>query len=173
MWQITDDLFLKSRQNEKWCCKYCDGEGKIAIDIRHDEMACIVKIDGSDNLLRHWGIEPNIDNKPDCAIVYTSCKFRLRPIIIFCELKVSKKDSKLNDAKKQLRNLIRRLKALYKETWQLFCRENLIAALIVHDRPTSPEEELFEGIRLFYLRNPVSGSSFRKKVISKIERVLQ
>lgn len=142
-------------------CKCEDSKGKLSLAIKHDELACMVKV--NNNFLQYLGIKNDEEKTDDCIIVYTSCKLRFRLIVTFAELKVSKKPIKISKAKRQLSALIRGFKDHYNSEWNRFVRNHLVIALIVHNRPSIVDgtREYLEGIELYYLQNPASNKKFR------------
>jgi len=112
------------------------------------------------------------DMKADCIIVFTSCEFRFKPLLILCELKASKQVKEVVHAKQQIKSILKRLKEIYRDEWKTFSREKRIVSVIIHNTTPKNDEEI-EGVKLFYLENPVSGIDLRKKVILKLKEYVR
>jgi hypothetical protein len=172
MWKMVEDV-LSIAEIQKGC-KYEEGEGKLSLAVKHDELVCMVKINKA--LLEYLGIKEDDTKTDDCIVLYTSCKLRFRVILILVELKVSSQKREINKAKRQLRTLIRNFKKQYGKEWNKFLRECSVIALIVVDNGaaiSNGTEEDLDGIRLFYLRNPAADKLFRKKVLGKLEENME
>jgi len=168
MWRIVEDVLSIAEIQEG--CKCEDGEGRLSLAARHNELVCMVRI--NESLLDHLGIEEDDTRTDDCIVLYTSCELRFRLVLILVELKVSSQHREIIKAKKQLKTLIESFRNCYgREVWNEFLRECLVIALIVHNRPAIPDgtEENLSGVKLFYLRNPATDRAFRR-ILRKVER---
>ncbi len=167
MENIVKDIL--SLGNIQQGCRCEDNDGRLSLAIRHNETACMVKI--TENLIRHLNIGSDEVRTDDCVVVYTSCNLHFRLIIAIVELKVSRQLRGIDKAKRQLRTLIRSFRNYYNSEWDRILRDQLVIALIVHNRPAIVDgaRECLEGIDLYYLKNPASDKKFRDVLRKALE----